>query len=171
MQCPAECQPLRITTPAVQAECSKRDALQQLNQHPTPQKRSFESESKPKVSSSRREQHGRQQRPPSDFFPKSRQQKRDERQHHPADRSFDQHPPKQFSFSHAQMVATKGTNRIFTSNSFVLFVLLCDWFWTIPRSFCRMPLVPQEHALRALCMYGPIAQLVEQLAFNQWVAG
>ena len=29
----------------------------------------------------------------------------------------------------------------------------------------------KEHARRALRMYGPIAQLVEQLAFNQWVAG
>ena len=29
----------------------------------------------------------------------------------------------------------------------------------------------KEHAQRALCMCGPIAQSVEQLAFNQWVAG
>ena len=29
----------------------------------------------------------------------------------------------------------------------------------------------EEHAPRALRMCGPIAQSVEQLAFNQWVAG
>ena len=32
--------------------------------------------------------------------------------------------------------------------------------------------IEKEHALRALqCVDGPIAQSVEQLAFNQWVAG
>lgn len=39
----------------------------------------------------------------------------------------------------------------------------------------RMPheflAIEKEHARRALRMYGPIAQSVEQLAFNQWVAG
>src|ERR1043166_9477515 len=37
----------------------------------------------------------------------------------------------------------------------------------MPSTFSQL----KEHARRALRMYGPIAQLVEQLAFNQWVAG
>jgi hypothetical protein len=45
--------------------------------------------------------------------------------------------------------------------------------WTISLSFGRMPSeVPQiDHASRVLSACGPIAQSVEQLAFNQWVAG
>ena len=42
------------------------------------------------------------------------------------------------------------------------------------RGFDRMPSVPRkkEHALAcSLHVDGPIAQSVEQLAFNQWVAG
>lgn len=52
-------------------------------------------------------------------------------------------------------------------------VKICGSFWTISFAFGRMPLeVPQRARLAcSLHVDGPIAQSVEQLAFNQWVAG
>jgi hypothetical protein len=54
-----------------------------------------------------------------------------------------------------------------------LFVRLCDAVWTILRAFCRMPSSSSKSTPDACSLHidGPIAQLVEQLAFNQWVAG
>lgn len=47
--------------------------------------------------------------------------------------------------------------------------------WTLHVTLCRMPseVSSQKEHAQACSMHvdGPIAQLVEQLAFNQWVAG
>ena len=53
---------------------------------------------------------------------------------------------------------------------FVLFVALFGQS-RVPSVEC-LPFLAKEHALAcSLHVDGPIAQLVEQLAFNQWVAG